>query len=79
MFYVFLYFSFAAITHVKVYFIIIYPVTDGNKDKIYLPTAKPLTKVTLYVQLFETHFRFFALKLSLSFCYVQFIFLALFT
>ncbi|EJW71871.1 hypothetical protein WUBG_17221, partial [Wuchereria bancrofti] len=41
--------NFASITHVQVYFIIIYPVTDGNKDKIYLPTAKPLTKLNEYV------------------------------
>ncbi|KAL3997721.1 Cell cycle and development regulator family protein [Acanthocheilonema viteae] len=41
--------NFAPITHVQVYFIIIYPVTDGNKDKIYLPTAKPLTKMNEYV------------------------------
>ncbi|EFO22174.1 hypothetical protein LOAG_06316 [Loa loa] len=41
--------NFAPITHVQVYFIIIYPVTDGNKDKIYLPTAKPLTKLNEYV------------------------------
>ncbi|VIO95538.1 conserved hypothetical protein [Brugia malayi] len=41
--------NFAPITHVQVYFIIIYPVTDDNKDKIYLPTAKPLTKLNEYV------------------------------
>ncbi|VDK69929.1 unnamed protein product, partial [Onchocerca ochengi] len=41
--------NFAQITHVQVYFIIIYPVTDGNKDKIYLPTARPLTKLNDYV------------------------------
>uniref|UniRef100_A0A915PXW4 Protein asunder n=1 Tax=Setaria digitata TaxID=48799 RepID=A0A915PXW4_9BILA len=41
--------NFAPISHVQVYFIIIYPVTDGNKDKTYLPTAKSLTKLNEYV------------------------------
>ncbi|KAM3722216.1 Integrator complex subunit [Dirofilaria immitis] len=41
--------NFAQITHIQVYFIIIYPMTDGNREKIYLPTAKPLTKLNDYV------------------------------
>ncbi|VDN05596.1 unnamed protein product [Thelazia callipaeda] len=41
--------NFAPITHIQVYFIIMYPVMDGNKDKIDLPTTKPLTKVNEFV------------------------------